>query len=52
MIPTENCGFSMLSSAAVKARMWVISRVMRNCSASFDPWECLSGVSAGVTADS
>ena len=33
----ENGGLPRLSSAAVNAFMWVISRVIRNCSASFVP---------------
>jgi acetoin utilization deacetylase AcuC-like enzyme len=37
MMPIENGGFCMLSNAAVKARMCVISRVIRNCSACLDP---------------
>ena len=35
--PIANGGFSMLSSARVKALMCVISRVIRNCSASLLP---------------
>ena len=37
MRPMENVGFPMLSSAAVNAFMCVISRVIRNCSASIVP---------------
>ena len=33
----EKRGLPMLSSAAVNAFMWVISRVIRNCSASLVP---------------
>src|ERR1700722_8723348 len=41
IMPTENCGFSILSRAAVNARMWVISRVIKNCSACFEPLSCV-----------
>src|SRR6185503_7946909 len=37
IVPMANGGFSMLSSAAENARMCVISRVIRNCSACLLP---------------
>ena len=37
MRPMVNGGLPMLSSAAANAFMWVISRVIRNCSASLVP---------------
>jgi hypothetical protein len=34
ILPMEKAGFFMLSSAAAKAFMWVISCIIRNCKAS------------------
>ena len=44
-MPIENAGFSMLSSAAVNAFMCVISRVIRNCSASLVPGSSVNSIS-------
>ena len=37
MRPMLNAGLPMLSSASANAFIWVISRVIRNCRASFVP---------------